>query len=238
MPAADASKLTALVAGASGLVGAHLLEQLAAQPDFKRVIAVTRRPLQSDLPRLANRIVRFEALEESLKGTHAEVAFCSIGTTLRTAGSREAFRRVDFDVTLAFARAAREAGAQRFVLVSSVGASREANNFYLRVKGETEEAVSAVGFASLDILQPGLLLGSRSEMRPLELAARVVMPVLNLLLHGPVEKYRAIPASVVAAAMVGAARSGRQGIHRYTGREMREVAARHARRKAHAPSAM
>ncbi len=231
MSAADVPKLTALVAGGSGLVGAHLLEQLAAQPDFGRVIAVTRRPLQSDLPRLANRIVRFEALEESLKGTRAEVAFCAIGTTLRTAGSREAFRRVDFDVTLAFARAAHAAGAQRFVLVSSVGASPAANNFYLRVKGETEAAVSAVGFASLDILQPGLLLGPRAEMRPLELAARIVMPVLNVLLHGPVEKYRAVSASLVAAAMAGAARSGRKGVHRYTGREMRELATRATRRQ-------
>ena len=225
MPA-DAPKFTTLVAGASGLVGSHLLEQLAAQPDFGRVIAVTRRPLQSDLPRVVNRIVRFEALEESLKGARAEVAFCSLGTTLNAAGSREAFRRVDFDVVLAFARAAREAGVQRFVLVSSLGADPAASNFYLRVKGETEEAVSGLGFAALDILQPGLLLGLRSELRPLELAARIVMPVINLVLHGPAEKYRAIPASMVAGAMVGAARSGRKGVHRHTHREMRQLASR------------
>jgi uncharacterized protein YbjT (DUF2867 family) len=230
MPAADVPQLTALVAGGSGLVGGHLLEVLAGQPDFGRVIAVTRRPLQSDLPRLVNRIVRFEALEESLQGTHADVAFCSLGSTLRAAGSREAFRRVDYDVILAFARMARAAGVQRLVLVSSIGAGRAANNFYLRVKGETEESVSALGFHSLAILQPGLLLGVRGELRPLELVARVVMPVLNLVLHGPAEKYRAIPARVVAAAMVGAARTGRKGIHRYTHREMRQLATSRARR--------
>jgi uncharacterized protein YbjT (DUF2867 family) len=230
IPAADATKHTALVAGASGFVGGYLLEHLAAQPEFTRVIAVTRRPLQSDLPRLANRIVRFEALGESLKGTRAEVAFCALGTTLNDAGSREAFRRVDFDVVLAYARAAQAAGAQRFVLVSSIGADPGANNFYLRVKGETEEAVAALGFAALDIMQPGLLLGMRKELRPLELAASVVMPILNLALHGPAEKYRAIPASVVAAAMVGAARGGGYGVQRHTHREMRKLAARGTRR--------
>jgi uncharacterized protein YbjT (DUF2867 family) len=196
--APDATKLNALVAGATGLVGGHLLEHLAAQPDFGRVIAVTRRPLQSDLPRLVNRIVRFEALEESLQGMHAELAFCALGTTMHAAGSREAFRRVDFDVTLAFARAARTAGVRRFVLVSAIGADPAASNFYLRIKGETEEAVSALGFAALDIMQPGLLLGTRKELRPLELAASIAMPIVNLALQGPGEKYRAIPASVVA----------------------------------------
>lgn len=236
-PATESSRLTALVAGASGLVGGQLLEHLAAQADFGRVIAVTRRPLQSDLPRLANRIVRFEALEESLKGTRADVAFCALGTTLDTAGSREAFRQVDFGVVLAFARAAREAGVQRFVLVSSIGADPAANNFYLRVKGETEQAVSGLGFAGLDIMQPGVLLGSRAELRPLELAARVVMPLVNLLLYGPMEQYRAIPASVVAAAMIGAARSGRKGVHRYTHRDMRRLAQSLLRRSARVASA-
>jgi uncharacterized protein YbjT (DUF2867 family) len=215
-----------------------LREHLAAQLEFGRVIAVTRRPLQSDLPRLVNRIVRFEALEESLRGTRADVAFCALGTTLDTAGSREAFRQVDSGVVLAFARAAREAGVQRFVLVSSIGADTQANNFYLRVKGETEHAVSTMGFASLDIMQPGLLLGSRPEVRPLELAGRLVMPLVNLLLYGPAERYRAIPATVVAAAMVGAARSGRKGIHRHTHREMRRLARSLERRAVQLTSAM
>ncbi|HJS22468.1 MAG TPA: NAD(P)H-binding protein [Steroidobacteraceae bacterium] len=238
MTAPDPPKPTALVAGASGLVGGQLLEHLAAQPYFGRVIAVTRRPLQSDLPRLVNRIVRFEMLEESLQGTRAEVAFCALGTTMRSAGSREAFRQVDFDVTLAFARAARAAGVQRFVLVSAIGADPAANNFYLRIKGETEVAVSALGFPALDIMQPGLLLGMRTEVRPLELAASVVMPILNLALHGPAEKYRAIPASAVAAAMVGAARGASRGIRRYTHREMRKLDASRGARRAAAPSSM
>ena len=126
---------------------------------------------------------------------------------------------------LAFARAALAAGARRFVLVSAVGADPAANNFYLRIKGESEGAVAELGFAALDIMQPGLLLGMRTELRPLELVASLVMPVLNLVLHGAGEKYRAIPASVVAAAMVAAARGSARGVHRYTHREMRRLVA-------------
>ncbi len=225
MPAAEPTKLTALVAGGSGFVGTNLLQLLTIHPDFGRVLAVTRRPLGFDHPRLANRIARFETLEASLKGTRADVAFCCLGTTLRAAGSREAFRQVDYDYVLAFARAARNAGANRLVLISSIGADSASKHFYLRVKGETEDAVSAVDFPALDILQPGLLLGLRSELRPLELVASVMMPVLNVLLVGPGEPYRAIPARVVAAAMLGAARTGRKGIHRYTYRGIRELAA-------------
>lgn len=223
-PVAESPKLIALVAGGSGLVGRHLLELLSAQPDFGRVLAVTRRPLNFDHPRLANRIVRFETLEESLTGTRAHVAFCCLGTTLRTAGSREAFRQVDSDYVLAFARAARAAGVARFVFNSSVGADSASKNFYLRVKGEVEAALAAIEFPALDIVQPGMLLGWRNEFRPLELALSLLFPVVNPLLLGRAEPYRAIPARVVAAAMVGAARTGRKGIRRYTHRGIRELA--------------
>jgi uncharacterized protein YbjT (DUF2867 family) len=231
-PAATApSKITALVAGGTGLVGGQLLELLTAQPDVTRVIAVTRRILTYDHPKLANRIVRFEALEESLAGLHVDVAFCCLGTTMRAAGSRQAFRLVDHDFTLAFARAAHKAGAQRFVLNSSVGADPESQNFYLRTKGETEVAVAQIGFPALDILQPSLLLGLRKEVRPLELAAMMVMPALNPLLLGAAERYRAVSAATMAAAMLGAARSQRKGTHRHTHRAIVELARDRNRRR-------
>jgi uncharacterized protein YbjT (DUF2867 family) len=221
---AEQVKLTAMVAGGSGLVGTHLLKLLTVQPDFGRVLAITRRPLSFDHPRLANRIVRFETLEQSLAGMRADVAFCCLGTTLRSAGSREAFRRVDHDYVLAFARAARAAGVTRLVLNSSVGADSSSRHFYLRVKGETETALAALNLAALDIVQPGLLLGWRNDPRPLELAAGLLLAIVNPLLLGPAERYRAIPASVVAAGMLGAARTGRKGLHRYTHREIRNLA--------------
>src|SRR5207302_6868210 len=116
----------------------------------------------------------------------------------------------------AFARAAKAAQAQRFVVISSVGADADSKTFYLRTKGEMEEALAAVGFASLDILQPSLLLGWRSQMRPLELLLRVIMPLLNPFLLGAREAYRAVAAPTVGAAMLGATRPRRRGVQRYT----------------------
>jgi uncharacterized protein YbjT (DUF2867 family) len=216
----------ALVAGGSGLVGNELLRLLVGVDDYSRVHALSRRPLSLDHARLANRIVSFARLGEQLKGFACQDAYCCLGSTLRQAGSQAAFRAVDFDLVLAFAGAARAAGAQRVVLVSSVGADPGAKNFYLRVKGEAERALGSLGFASLDILQPGLLLGSRRELRPLELAARLVMPVLNPLLAGRLAPYRGIAARDVALAMLGAARSGRRGIHVYGGEALRALAIR------------
>ena len=206
----------AWLAGATGLVGGYLLQDLLDSPDYARVYAVTRRPLGREHPRLANRIVQFDRLETQLKGTACTEAYCCLGTTIADAGSQEAFRRVDLEYVLAFARAARASQAQRFVVVSSVGADPASKNFYLRVKGEMEEAVGAVGFPALDILQPALLLGWRRQMRPIELAARLVMPLVNPFLVGSREPWRGIPARVVASAMIAAARANRRGTHRYT----------------------
>jgi uncharacterized protein YbjT (DUF2867 family) len=212
---AEAQGKVALLAGASGLVGGQLLDALLAAPDFSRVIAVTRRPLQREHARLANRIVQFDRLESQLQGLGCDVALCCLGTTLARAGSQERFRAVDVGYTLAFARAALAARAQRFVVISSVGADPEARNFYLRTKGEMEQTLEALGFPALDILQPGLLLAWRGEMRPLELLASALMPLVNPFLRGAYSIYRGVRARTVAAAMVGATRSGRRGVQRY-----------------------
>jgi len=199
------------------MTGGYALEALLSAPDIGRVIAVSRRPLLGrEHPRLANRIVQFEHLESQLKGVTADMAFCCLGTTLRKAGSQEGFRAVDVGCVLAFARAARQAGARRFVVISSVGANPAARNFYLRTKGEMEQGLQQIGFESLDILQPSLLLSWRGEMRPMELIASACMPLVNPLLRGNYLPYRAISARTVARAMLGASRSGRRGVQRYT----------------------
>jgi uncharacterized protein YbjT (DUF2867 family) len=225
----------ALFAGASGLTGGYVLDALLAAGDFTRVIAVTRRPLAREHPRLANRIVQFERLESQLKGVSCEVALCCLGTTIARAGSRESFREVDVDCVVAFARAALAARAQRLVVMSSAGADSRSRNFYLRTKGEMEEELEGLGFAALDILQPGLLLGWRHEMRPLELAAMAFMPLLNPLLVGKRAAYRGISARRVAAAMVGATRSGRKGVQRYLNPGIDALAQASAPRPAAAP---
>jgi uncharacterized protein YbjT (DUF2867 family) len=222
-PMADAEAKVALLAGASGLVGTYALDALLDAPDIGRVFAITRRPLGREHPRLANRIVQFDRLEAQLKGTACHIALCCLGTTIRQAGSEQAFRQVDIEYVLAFARAAKAAQAQRFVVVSSAGADVGSRNFYLRTKGEMEHALASVGFASLDILQPGPVLGWRSQMRPLDLALRVLMPLLNPFLVGAREAYRGISAQTLAVAMIGATRSGRRGVQRYTYSDMQAL---------------
>jgi uncharacterized protein YbjT (DUF2867 family) len=184
--------------------------------DFTRIIAVTRRPLAREHPRLANRTVQFDKLAAQLTGFTCHTAFCCLGTTIRAAGSEQAFRRVDVDYVLAVARVAQAAQAQRFIVVSSAGANARSGNFYLRTKGEMEAGLTEMHIEALDILQPGVLLGWRNEIRPLELAVCVLMPLVNPLLLGSRAVYRGISARTVALAMLGAARSGRRGTNRYS----------------------
>jgi uncharacterized protein YbjT (DUF2867 family) len=214
----------ALVAGATGLVGGLLIKTLLDAPDYTRVYALTRRPYGKDHPRLANRVVVFERMAEQLKGLSANDAFCCIGTTIAEAGTQEAFREVDLGRVMQFAQAARAAQVTRFVVVSSVGADPRSKKFYLRTKGEMEQAIAAAGFASVDILQPSLLLGPRKQLRPLEITGRIFAPLINPLLTGSREAYRAIPAEVVAKAMLGAARRGARGVCRYTHGAIRQLA--------------
>jgi uncharacterized protein YbjT (DUF2867 family) len=216
----------ALVVGGSGLVGGRLLPLLLNTGSYTRIYALSRRPLPMDHPRLANRVVRFDApLEPQLKGLTCQDAFCCLGTTMREAGSQEAFRKVDHDLVLGFARFALKAGAERLVVVSSVGADREARNFYLRVKGEMERSVETAGFRALDIMQPSLLLGARRHLRPLEFAAQALMWAARPLFLGAAMRYRAIEADTVAAAMYGVARIGRRGVYRHQYDDMRSLAA-------------
>jgi uncharacterized protein YbjT (DUF2867 family) len=212
-----------MVAGASGLVGGFLIQALIDAPEYARIFALTRRPLGREHPKLANRIVMFQRMAEQLKGLAANDAYCCLGTTRADAGSDEAVRDVDVDAVLLFAQSARAAGATRFVVVSSVGANANSKKPYLRHKAEMEEAVTGVGFVSVDILQPSLLLGPRKQTRPLELVGTILAPLINPMLTGPREAYRAISAQTVARAMLGASRRGGRGVFRYTYAAIRQL---------------
>ncbi|MGH8252807.1 MAG: NAD-dependent epimerase/dehydratase family protein [Steroidobacteraceae bacterium] len=214
----------ALVAGASGMVGTELVRVLTASSDYRRVIALSRRPLSIEAPRLANRILRFENLENDLRGVTCDDAYCCLGSTIRQAGTQQAFRAVDHDLILRFARFAQAAGARTLVVISSAGAAADSRNFYLRVKGETELALEALRFRSLHLMQPSLILGARKQWRITEMVGRVVMPLVNPLLLGRYEQWRAIPARTFATAMRSAARSGRLGVNRYAGRVITALA--------------
>ena len=206
----------ALFAGASGLVGAQVLEALLATSEFSRVYAVTRRGLGRDHPRLANRIVQFDRLEEQLKGTQCHTAFCCLGTSLRTAGSEQALRQVQVGYVVAFARAARAAQAQRLIVLSCAGADQKSRRPEARFAAEAEQAMEALGFGSLDILQPGAIRGLHRGGGPAELARLALMPLLDLTRVGAREPLRSVAPRLIGAAMLGAARSGRRGVYRYT----------------------
>ena len=205
----DTQTRTALVAGASGLVGGFLLDALLEAPQYREVHSLGRRPLPRQHPKLVQHTVDFARLGgEALPP--AQDAFCCLGTTIKKAGSQEAFRAVDHDAVLAFASAAKKAGVQRFLVVTALGSDARSRVFYNRVKGETEEALKTMGFESLVILQPSLLLGERAESRPGEraaiIASRVLAPLLRPLASRPIE------ARTVARAMVALAQAAPQGV--------------------------
>ncbi|WP_257454655.1 oxidoreductase [Archangium lipolyticum] len=211
---------TAVVTGASGLVGGLLLDTLLASPRYREVLSLGRRPLPEQHPKLVQRTVDFARLaEESLPA--ADDAFCCLGTTIKKAGSQEAFRAVDHDAVLAFAQATKKAGARRFLVVTALGANPRSRVFYNRVKGEAEEALEGVGFESLVILQPSLLLGERAESRPGEraaiMASRVLAPLLRPLASRPIE------ARTVARAMVALALDAPRGVRVVPSGELQEL---------------
>ena len=192
---------TAIVLGASGLVGARLLARLREESHYDHIRVLTRRPLGVGGGKVEEQVVDFDAPGADALG--GDDLFCCLGTTIKKAGSEEAFRRVDHDYPLAFARAALAAGVGRMLVVTAVGASASSGIFYNRVKGELEAALGALGFPrGLGILRPSMLLGERGESRPGEAVGKAVMGALSFAFAGGLKKYRAIAGDDVAKAMV------------------------------------
>lgn len=219
MPASTPISSTALLAGATGLVGTHLLPLLLDR--YESVTVLTRRPIENPHPRLVQLITSFDTLPEF---DAPKDVYCTLGTTIKKAGSQEAFRKVDHDYVLDIARQAAAAGSRQFLVVSSVGADRRSPNFYLRTKGELEDALSALPFQALHIFHPSLLMGRRAETRVAERMGIAVAKLAAPLLLGSFCKYRPIPASAVARAMASAARQAQAGRHIYSYTEIQALA--------------
>jgi uncharacterized protein YbjT (DUF2867 family) len=201
-------RLTALVAGGTGIVGREVVGLLSQTPAYRQTLVLTRREIDPPAGGIEPVLVDFEGLCQGESLPQADHVFICLGTTQRIAGSQDAFRRVDLDYVSAVARAAREAGATRLALISSVGASATARNFYLRVKGEAEEAVKALGYERIVIAQPGLLRGPRDNDKRLgESVAKVAAPVMDALLFGSLRQFRSIFPDVVAQALVSSVRA-------------------------------
>jgi uncharacterized protein YbjT (DUF2867 family) len=203
-----------LLVGASGLVGRSVLAQALADPRIRRVVAPARWPLAvpagAGAATLDNPVIDFEHLPVDPRLWTVDAVICALGTTIRQAGSRAAFRRVDHDYVRDVARRTREHGARAFALTSAMGANPDSRIFYNRVKGEAERSVAACGFPSLTIVRPGLIGGDRGESRPVEFAAQKIVKVLGPVLP---RRYRINPAPNIARALLEAALAARSGVH-------------------------
>jgi uncharacterized protein YbjT (DUF2867 family) len=212
-----AERRTAVVFGATGLVGGLCLDLLLADQRYVRVVAIGRRePAQSHPKLVALRAAldTIATLDDPTLGTVDDV-FCCLGTTLRKAGSQEAFRRVDLEYVVNAASFAMRRGAQHFLMVSAVGADARSRVFYSRVKGEAEAAVAKLGLRSVSIFRPSFIVGPREESRSGERLGMAVADVVSFALVGPFTKYRPIPAATIARAMLAAAAAPAPGVTVY-----------------------
>jgi uncharacterized protein YbjT (DUF2867 family) len=216
---------SAVVLGATGLVGGHLVAALLADTECQSVVAIGRRPSGIMAPRLKDVTADLAKPETYREHLDVDAVFCALGTTIKKAGSEAAFRLVDFQYPLTVAREAVAAGARRYVLVSAVGADPKSGIFYNRVKGELEESLRALAFPrGVRVAHPSVLLGDRNESRPGEQVAAAFMRATGPLFAGGLKKYRAISAADVARALIVAARSDGDGEIVYEGASLFEAA--------------
>ena len=205
----------ALVFGASGLVGGHLLDELAKNRNYKKVYSFGRRKLGIDDGKTEELIIDFNNMSDSGHLIKGDDIFICLGTTIKAAGSQEAFRKVDFEYIYQAAQIAAQNGTNQLLLVSSVGADSKSSVFYSKVKGETEDAVKQMPFWSVRIFQPSLLLGKREESRIAEGIGQSVGRFINRLTTDLFDLYQPVEAENVAKAMVIAAQELEGGIKTY-----------------------
>lgn len=210
---------TVTLIGATGLIGSHILELLAQDISIGNLRVLVRRPIAVAHPGAQVIVLDFadtNAFEKAIDGS--DIIFCAVGTTQnKVKGDKAAYRKVDHDIPVNAARLGAASGCGQFLLVSSVGANAQSNNFYLQLKGEVEDAVQHSGIPSVSIFRPSLLLGNRKEFRIGEKISKPLMRAVSFILPS---KYKPIEASDVARAMVAAAKTGRPGFTIYQYKEM------------------
>ena len=194
----------AVVAGATGLVGRELVRQLCANPAYKSVIALTRKQDETHTA-VSNGKLTMNPLPKGQEMLSCDEVYCALGTTINTAGSREAFRAVDHDLVVDLATRARNGGVKRVAVVSAIGSDANSKIFYSRVKGEMERDLKALGIPRLDIYHPSFLMGDRTENRPGERIGIVIAKVIAPLLGGTLAKYKPIHARDLAGLMIACA---------------------------------
>lgn len=202
---------TAIIIGATGLTGQALLDQLLHDDYFNYVIVFVRKKLDITHTKLTQYNIDFNALDSYKDLIKGDVVFCCMGTTIKVAGSQDAFKKVDYTYPTEFAKIARQNNVNAFYLQSSVGADANSNNFYLKVKGETEQAIQHLNFNSFASFRPSMLLGNRREFRMGEQIGKVVMQAISFMFIGKLKRYKAIHVNQVASAMIKYAKSDKIG---------------------------
>lgn len=192
---------TALIVGATGLVGKFCLSYLLMDKNYQKIIVLTRNPLPIKDEKIENIICEYEQLASYANRLVADDVFCCLGTTIGVAGSQENFKKIDLYYPLELAKITKKNGAKQFLVVSAMGANSKSSIFYNRVKGELQDTLKTIGFNTVHIFQPSLLTGIRKEFRAGERIAQVVTKIFRPLMFGPMKKYQPIEGMVVAYAM-------------------------------------
>lgn len=206
---------TAILLGASGLVGSFLLDILLNSEEYRSVIIFVRKEIGLKHSKLTEHIIDFDQLDKYADLVQGDDLFCCLGTTIKQAKTREAFKLVDYYYPLKFAELAKKNGVTQFLMVTSIGANDTSSVFYLKTKGECEEAIKKLNLSSTSIFRPSSLLGPRKVVRPQERIGEIVMKVFSFCLIGKLKKYRPIQAQRVAEAMSIVAQSPKQGFTIY-----------------------
>jgi|SRR5688572_7388682 len=203
---------TAILFGSTGLIGSFVLTALLKDNRYSHIILFLRKPLPQVAPRVTEVIMELTEHDDFEKYLFGDEVFICLGTTIRKAGSQEAFRQVDFTLPEKINRAAKSNEVSKVLVISSIGADPKSGNFYLRTKGEMESTLQSIGINSLHIFRPSMLLGPRKETRPGETIGKFLMQVFGILLIGPLKKYKAIQAHTVAKAMIRMANESQKKI--------------------------
>lgn len=201
---------TAIIIGATGLVGSTLVKQLLDNPAYSKVVLLLRKPLNISHSKLFQEIIDFDKLDASK--IVGDDLFCAMGTTLAKAGSKEGQYKIDCTYPYEIGKIAKANGVKQYILVSSVGANFESSNFYLRTKGDLEKKIQSLGFQNFVSIRPSMLLGDRGEFRLGEKIGKVLFNMLSPLLFGSLRKYHGIEAADVAKAMQRFANQGLSGV--------------------------
>ncbi|WP_070786680.1 NAD(P)H-binding protein [Flavobacterium crassostreae] len=214
---------TALIIGSTGLVGAALLQNLLNNKAYEKVICFNRATTNIQHPKYSEVIVDFEQPETYQNSIIGDDFFCTIGTTISKAGSKEAFKKVDFEYPKQFATLASKNGINHFLLISSLGADSDSNNFYLKTKGEIEDFLKTTAFKRVSILRPSLLLGDRNEFRFGEKIGGFLMKTFSFLFLGKLKIYKPIQSTTVAKALEQIAQKETSGFQIYNSDKIEEI---------------